>query len=84
MSNWTKVKSIVAVKDDDPEEIEDKPIYDIKKMPDPKFCLKIIKPLNYFIQPAEFQAGEMKIPRRNASMPEDKKEIHPCPTLPQD
>ena len=71
MSNWTKVKSSVAVKDDDPEEIEDKPIYDIKKMPDPKFCLKIIKPLNYFI-------------RWDASMPEDKKEIHPCPTIPQD
>jgi hypothetical protein len=31
------------MQDDDPEEIEDKPIYEIQEMPDPKFRLKKIK-----------------------------------------
>jgi hypothetical protein len=56
MSNWTKIKQIVAEKDNDPEEVEEKPIYERQEMPDPKFRLKIIKPLNYFIRQAEFQS----------------------------
>ena len=78
MSNWTKVKSIVAVKEDDPEEIEDKPIYEIQEMSDPKFRLKIIKPLNYFIRPAEFQDGETKSQDEMLPCPKTRKKYIPA------
>ena len=60
MSKWGKVQKLVAVKNKEPEEEEEEePIYEIQEMPDP-FRLKIIRPLNYFIQKAEFQDGETK------------------------
>ena len=60
MSRWTKIKKIIAPAEDDFEEEKEKPIYEIQEMPDPKFRLKIIKPLNYFIRQADFEDGETK------------------------
>ena len=61
MSNWTKVKNVVAMKDDDPEEIEDKPIYEDYKT------------FELFHSTCRVPGWRNKITRRDASMPEDKK-----------
>ena len=60
MSKWTKIKKIIAPIEDDLEEVTEKPLYEIQEIPDPKFRLKIVKPLNYFIREIDFQDGETK------------------------
>ena len=78
MSKWGKVKSIVAVKDVEPEEYEEEePIYEILEMPEPKFRLKIYKPLNYFMRKAEFQDGETKVHDEMLPCPKTRKKYIP-------
>ena len=61
MSKWDKVQNMVAEKEGENEEIEeDRPIIEIREIPDPKFRFKILRPLNFFIRKAKFQDGETK------------------------
>ena len=71
MSKWTKVQTLVGEKEAEiVEEDDDKPIFEIKEIPDPKFRFKILRPLNFFLRKAEFKDGETKA----------QDEMLPCPT----
>ena len=78
MSKWNKVQSLVAEQEKEPEENdEDKPIYEIKEMPEAKLRFKILKPLNYFMRKAEFQDRESKVDEEMLPCPKTRKKYIP-------